>query len=202
MNQKKAYIIETATHLFFDYGIQHITMDEIASKSGVSKRTIYKYFENKPDLIHQIIELKFSELKKDIEQIQLTSENAIDELHHFFNCILKLITAFSATLYRDLKKNNISITLKYNKAKNSILWPFIVSNINRGQCENLYKDDIQHTNEVLETFSSTIETIVREIFYEEPTSKEKTFNFFKNLFIHRLVNVQGLQYYNRYETIE
>ena len=63
MNTKNK-IVEQSLKLFFNYGIQHITMDDIAEKCGVSKKTIYKYFENKDDLLHQIIELQVKELKE------------------------------------------------------------------------------------------------------------------------------------------
>ena len=64
--KRKKMILEQSANMFFNYGIQHITMDDIAKKCGVSKKTIYKYFENKDDLLHQVIELQIKELKKEI----------------------------------------------------------------------------------------------------------------------------------------
>ena len=41
---RKKMILEQAVNMFFNYGIQHITMDDIAEKCGVSKKTIYLAF--------------------------------------------------------------------------------------------------------------------------------------------------------------
>lgn len=54
-NNSKNIILERSANMFFNYGIQNISMDDIAKKCGVSKKTIYKYFENKDDLVHQVI---------------------------------------------------------------------------------------------------------------------------------------------------
>ena len=44
-------ILTEATNLFFQNGIRDITMDNIAEKLGISKRTIYETFKNKSELL-------------------------------------------------------------------------------------------------------------------------------------------------------
>ena len=38
------------------YGIRSITMDEIATQLGISKKTIYQFFTDKDDLVYAVIE--------------------------------------------------------------------------------------------------------------------------------------------------
>jgi len=52
--QKKQNILEAALALFMDYGIQKVSIAEIAKKANVSQVTIYNYFENKHKLIHDV----------------------------------------------------------------------------------------------------------------------------------------------------
>lgn len=52
---KKDLIIETATSLFFERGIQATSMDEIAEAVPVAKMTIYKYFQNKDGLVGEVL---------------------------------------------------------------------------------------------------------------------------------------------------
>ena len=47
----KERIIQTALLLFGKYGVKSITMDEIASGLGVSKRTLYETFKDKESII-------------------------------------------------------------------------------------------------------------------------------------------------------
>ena len=43
MENKKVVLIEKSTELFLTYGIQHVSMDDIADKCGILKKTIYKF---------------------------------------------------------------------------------------------------------------------------------------------------------------
>lgn len=52
---KQDQIIETATELFFERGIQATSMDEIAEAVPVAKMTIYKYFQNKDGLVGEVL---------------------------------------------------------------------------------------------------------------------------------------------------
>jgi len=52
MENKKDQVINTARELFSNRGYRKVSMDEIAKVSGVTKRTIYRYFKDKDDLIN------------------------------------------------------------------------------------------------------------------------------------------------------
>ena len=47
-------ILEKSNELFLNLGFKSVTMDEIASSLGVSKKTIYKYFTNKTELVDTV----------------------------------------------------------------------------------------------------------------------------------------------------
>lgn len=43
-------ILKKASELFIKYGFKNVTMDEIANDLGISKKTIYVYYENKSEI--------------------------------------------------------------------------------------------------------------------------------------------------------
>lgn len=43
-------LIDAATELFYQHGFRAIGVDDIAARSGVTKTTLYRYFESKDDL--------------------------------------------------------------------------------------------------------------------------------------------------------
>ncbi len=47
-------LLEVARELFYKYGPGGVTMDDIASEMGMSKKTLYKYYDGKEDLLFQI----------------------------------------------------------------------------------------------------------------------------------------------------
>ena len=54
--EQKELILNQARTLFFLFGIKSISMDDIALKLGMSKKTIYQYFTDKQDLLSTIID--------------------------------------------------------------------------------------------------------------------------------------------------
>ncbi len=52
----KERIIEETSKLFFQNGIKSMTMSDIASHLGISKRTLYEVFKDKEDLLEECFE--------------------------------------------------------------------------------------------------------------------------------------------------
>jgi AcrR family transcriptional regulator len=55
-NPKYIQIVTTASSLFMRHGIRRISVEEICREAGVSKMTYYKYFKNKNELVHFILD--------------------------------------------------------------------------------------------------------------------------------------------------
>ena len=81
---KKEQVIESARELFSEYGYKRVSMDEIAKKSGVTKKTIYTYFKDKNELI------KFF-LYEELEKMKLMTEAVNKEKIPYIEKINKLI---------------------------------------------------------------------------------------------------------------
>ena len=68
---KRQHILEIATHLFNQYGYHVVGVDLIIKEAGVSKKTMYKYFQSKTNLIIEVLQqrqiLCASSLKQKIQ---------------------------------------------------------------------------------------------------------------------------------------
>ncbi|MDP2561375.1 TetR/AcrR family transcriptional regulator [Psychrobium sp. 1_MG-2023] len=61
-DKKKIHILDAAEQLFYEQGVMHTSMDEIAKTAAVSKRTVYNHFATKDALFHAIIERMLTHL--------------------------------------------------------------------------------------------------------------------------------------------
>ncbi|OGP66603.1 MAG: hypothetical protein A2W27_08055 [Deltaproteobacteria bacterium RBG_16_44_11] len=52
---KRNNILKAARKLFFDRGFKSVTVDNIAAKAGVSKGSIYLYFDSKEEIYAQVL---------------------------------------------------------------------------------------------------------------------------------------------------
>lgn len=55
-SNQEAKIIDTAYKLFLEKGYRHTTVDDIAHALGMSKKTLYKFFSSKSDLLSAAFE--------------------------------------------------------------------------------------------------------------------------------------------------
>jgi len=70
-------IIQQATDLFSLYGIKNVSMDDLASSLGISKRTIYQNFKNKEDILKSCILASRENRTRRIIEIMSQSENVV-----------------------------------------------------------------------------------------------------------------------------
>jgi len=191
----KNTIINKASVLFLKYGIKVISMDNIADKCGVSKKTIYHYFLNKEDLINEIISFKIKEIELKIKNCSINSSNAIIELNCFFNCLKPFINAISPSYYNDLKKIYPNIYKKALKIIESDIIPFLQKNILRGQTEKYYIEDL-NSEELSQSYNLIYQILISDNFFENIEKNNRAIDFLNTLYIHRLISVEGLKLLN------
>ncbi len=85
---KEKQIINAARELFNQYGFKKVSMDEIAKKAGVTKRTIYKYFSSKQELLKFFINEELVNMKKIIEEVEKSNKDFFECIHE---CIYRLL---------------------------------------------------------------------------------------------------------------
>ena len=74
-------IIKKSADLFLSLGFKNITMDDIASSMGISKKTIYTHFSNKTELIETVTFSVLDYFHENIEKINQKAVNPIEELY-------------------------------------------------------------------------------------------------------------------------
>lgn len=73
-------IMDAAREMFVAEGYQNVSMRKLADKIGYSATTIYLYFRDKNDLLHQICEQTFARLAQNIKAIHRLSDNPLEKL--------------------------------------------------------------------------------------------------------------------------
>ena len=65
----KAELLKCSIAKFTQFGSKHVTLDELAHELGISKKTIYTFFDNKEDLVTSSLESLLNEYKEDINRL-------------------------------------------------------------------------------------------------------------------------------------
>ncbi len=75
----KETILKKSGEIFLKLGFKSVTMDDIANELGISKKTIYKYFKNKAELVDQATEYMHKIIHTEALRIYNLGHNAIKE---------------------------------------------------------------------------------------------------------------------------
>lgn len=114
-NSKKDFIVSEVLGYFLKYGVKNFTMDDIAEKLGVSKKTLYLLFTNKENLLFETVD----ELWKNF-LVQVQDINEVEELNPLQK-IIKIYT-FSIRTIKSIDPIFIQSLQKYhNKVMKSFL---------------------------------------------------------------------------------
>lgn len=73
-------ILEASCRKFTTHGYKRVTVQEIASEIGISKKTIYKFFSSKDDILREVVVEKVNSLIKTLRNIQNSRGFAVDKI--------------------------------------------------------------------------------------------------------------------------
>jgi len=85
--KKRTDIACSCKDILLEYGIKNLTISHIAKTAGVGKGTIYEYFENKEDIVFEIITSIIAEHEQQLHEIINLDISSKEKLFHFFNLI-------------------------------------------------------------------------------------------------------------------
>jgi len=91
--EKRRNIALACRELLLEYGIDNITVSQIAQTAGVGKGTVYEYFENKEDIVFEIITTFVVAYEARFKEIVASALSTRRKLFRFFNLLFEDETA-------------------------------------------------------------------------------------------------------------
>jgi AcrR family transcriptional regulator len=166
-----------AKKLFFSYGLTSVSMDEVARRSGVSKKTIYQYYEDKDVLVHAVVMDQIQLHQGFLSSFQSIANEAIHEVIMWDTQLFGIWTNIHHRFFYEVEKYcpEAWLELEYYSLKMRNL---IIGNLEWGKKEGLYRNDInivliaelrmhQHISLLRSQFTTTqklgTERLVKEI---------------------------------------
>ena len=87
--EKRRNIALSCRELLLEHGINSLTISQIAQTAGVGKGTIYEYFENKEDIVFEIITTFIAEHEKVLLELVSAPITTKEKLFHFFHLLFE-----------------------------------------------------------------------------------------------------------------
>lgn len=191
---EEAKILERCERLFMRYGIKSVTMDDVARELGMSKKTLYQYFENKEELVHKVTTNHFACQNHMVEQVIRHSKTAIDEMFAIAAWMNAMSKNLIPALVYDLRKYHPESWQVFVDHRNNEVINSIKHNLRRGIGEGLYREDLDI--EILSRiYVARMEMFIdNEIFPYDQFPPQKTFNVFMDYHIRGVATAKGIKY--------
>lgn len=187
-------LLERSSAVFMKYGLKSVTMDDLCREIGVSKKTIYKYFEDKNDLILSIMNFKVEMDKQLCHLCMSSASNAVDELVSISKFVIEQFANINPSVFFDLPKHYPEAW----KIMQDHKWNFVLNNIRdniiRGKEQDLYRDNLD-PEIIARYYVAGMDSIMDGEVYPYPEFKtDKILGEVLRFHIRGLANDNGIKY--------
>lgn len=117
-------------------------MDDLARELGMSKKTIYRFVEDKRDLVKQTMQFYLDNERKTLEAILSPSKNSIDEMIEMISYFMNQVQEFNPSALNDLQKYYPETWEIYNQYRFHFMLSKISENVKNGIKQGVYRTDL------------------------------------------------------------
>jgi AcrR family transcriptional regulator len=155
-------IIEQIEDKLFSEGFYKTTMDDVASELGMSKKTIYKFFPSKEDLVMAIAKHFMDRMKSKILPALNSDKNAIEKLSELIKILAGASEKISKKRMEEMKRHFPAIWNEIDSFRTKMMFENITKVIDQGKKEGLFID--YPTNIIMNILVASIRNIVNPDF--------------------------------------
>jgi len=164
-------VIKAAQQLFRQYGLQKVTMDDVAKAVGKGRSSLYYYYKNKIEIFGAVMDLEVGEILTEVARAVDKAVGAEQQIYAF--CLTKLKEArkrraFYATLEAGMDAEEMThyakaeqtIRAKMTAQEGDLLKKILASGVEKGELRAL---DRQELDGLILVLLSSIHGLKREL---------------------------------------
>ncbi|MEI8279814.1 MAG: TetR/AcrR family transcriptional regulator [Bacteroidota bacterium] len=192
-------VLSVSAELFRQYGFKTITMDDIARKAGISKKTLYQHFATKQEVVNEAVLWYKRQMFESTQQLVEGSENSIEAMVRIMQMVEEMCKRINPLSMLELQRY---FPEGYKIFREEIIAQdveMLRNNILSGIEEGLYRPDINaelmaiyHMETALLVFQSS--TLVNDRYDLQYVKRELTEHF-----MYGIMTPKGEKMYRKYK---
>lgn len=197
--QTQQRIVEIARTQFMLYGFRAVTLDQIATAAGISKKTIYQHFKDKDSIVDAVMQLEMIETESNCISFQNHSANAIEEIFLVMRQLSEDLKSINPIVLVEMKKLYPTTWKKFDKMMNETITGMVKSNLQRGIEEGLYRADLDVDILARYRVVSLMMAFDPELFPPQQFNFLKVSAVIMDLFLFGILNEKGFELATQYQ---
>ncbi len=166
-------VINTASDMFRQLGIRNVTMDDIAHRLTMSKRTLYQLFADKEELLLACCQQHDQEACEHLGEMVKSFDNVLEFLLTMFSVKLKELNETTPTFWCDIKK--YPRVVEYIDQQKRKQESDAVEFLQKGIAQGVFREDVNFQIVVYQ-LNAGMDTMVSSSFLEKFSQVEVFFN--------------------------
>ncbi len=188
----KGRILSQAEEMFLKFGFSKVTMEEIAANLGISKKTIYKFFQGKDQLLKEIIHGMKCEVEDYVYKIWSNEKmDFVEKLKLLMNFIGKQSSKLHGPLLHDLQKCNPEIWKEVQEVRKKHSFEKFSRLLEEGIDKGVFRSDINKQLMVLFYLNAVQGIINPEVLSQLPFSADQVFEGIIKIMLEGLLTEEG-----------
>lgn len=181
--EPKERIISHAEERFFRSGFNKVTLDELSSELGISKKTMYKFFPSKDELLKTIIRMLQRRVEGSVVAIVGSNKPVTQKLAEFMLFIGKIAGRMSRAFQLDVQRFAPGLWKEMDAFRKEKITTYFGALIQEAKKENIFRSDINEQI-VFMMFLNSVQSIVNpEVLSQNSFSpKEAMYTIFHVIF--------------------
>lgn len=169
-------------------------MDDLAKELGISKKTIYRFVENKAQLVKLTMQHYLDNERVQIAEILKVSNNSIDEMVRLASYFFNQVGNFNPVAITDIQKHYPETWEIYDDYRFKFMLGTITQNLTNGIAQGFYRKGL-NTDVVARVYISNLDVLINQQFF--PTKKyvfTDSYRVYLDYHLRGIVSPKGLEY--------
>ena len=136
-------IVLAARAHFFAHGFRGVTMDDLASELGMSKKTLYAQFPSKADLLRAVLLAKFHSVETDLDAVMAScAKDASAALHQLLACMQRHTEEIQPPFVRDIRRETPELFQLVEERRRDLIQRYFGRIFDQGRRAGIIRKDI------------------------------------------------------------
>jgi AcrR family transcriptional regulator len=181
--QEKERILTSAEDKFFARGFAKVTVDELAEDLGMSKKTIYKFFPSKEDIMRGIMRLNMKRIERQVTAIVESDKPFDQKFTEFLGLLARLTSRISKQLQKDIHRHLPELDQEIETFRREKVFGKLIPMFKQAKAEGFLREDMNVDVFMLVFINAVQGIMVPTVLAQHPFSAEEAFRqIFRVLF--------------------
>ncbi|MBS3915458.1 MAG: TetR/AcrR family transcriptional regulator [Bacteroidetes bacterium] len=136
-------VIDTAWGMFKRFGVRSVSMDDVAREMSISKKTLYRCFRDKNELITKTMDHDLEVIEAGVDKVLSEETNPVHQVIRIAHFVSSYLKEINPSMIYDLQKYHPEIYAHFTNYRQNTFINKVLGNIKAGIQQGFYRDDLE-----------------------------------------------------------